>query len=147
MDKKKTHSLKEDASTEQHTLPQDHPLDPSVERVRKKLMRLMIVSISITLILILAVLLGVVYKIIATGSAPKHPHSFSSYEKNSETAHYTLSFPKNTKILSKSFSENHIMFTILTPDRQIKLLIYNYYTGKLTTVFTLEETEEASLPD
>nr|WP_246588197.1 hypothetical protein [Bartonella raoultii] len=144
MDKKQTQSLKEDSHKEQCALPQDHPLDPAVERVRKKLMRLMIASISITLILLFAVLVGIVYKIMTTPSTSKQTHSFSSHEKNAQTAHYTLSFPKNTQILSQSLSGNYLIFKILTPERKIKFMFYNYLTNTLTTVLTLEEKEETS---
>ncbi|GAA4665867.1 hypothetical protein [Bartonella pachyuromydis] len=127
---------------EQYTLPQELPLDPAVERVRKKLMRLMIVSIAITLILMLAVLFGVVYKIIATGSSAKQTALLSSHHKNKETLHHTLSLPKNTQILSQSLSEHNISLKILTPDGQTKFMIYNYHNGALIAVLSVDTAEE-----
>ena len=50
---------------------QEQPLDPAVEGVRRKLMRLMVISIGITIILILAVLVAVIYKV--TTSSNKAP--------------------------------------------------------------------------
>ncbi|MET3590349.1 putative PurR-regulated permease PerM [Bartonella silvatica] len=132
--------------TKQNAVPQDTPLDPAVERVRKKLVRLMIVSISITLILILAVLVGVIYKIAATGSTPKQIASFSPHNQNNEVAHHTLSLPKNAKIWSQSLSEHDIVFKILTPDGQEKFMIYNYHTGALIAVFSVKTIEEETSP-
>lgn len=132
----------QDKQAEQYTLPQDPPLDPAVERVRKKLMRLMIVSIAITLILMLAVLFGVVYKIIATGSSAKQTELLSSHHKNKETLHHTLSLPKNTQILSQSLSEHNISLKILTPDGQTKFMIYNYHSGALIAVLSVDTAEE-----
>ncbi len=126
------------------TLPQDHPLDPTIERVRKKLMRLMIISISITLILILAVLFGVVYKIIATQPASKQTSLISSQSKSTEIAQYTLSLPKGTQILSQSLSEHNIALKILTPEEQIKFIIYNYHTGAITTILSIKTTQYSS---
>ncbi|WP_273760426.1 hypothetical protein [Bartonella sp. ML70XJBT.G] len=132
----------QDKQTEQYALPQDLPLDPAVERVRKKLMRLMIVSIAITLILMLAVLFGVVYKIIATGSSAKQTELLSSHHKNKETLHHTLSLPQNTQILSQSLSEHNISLKILTSDGQTKFMIYNYHSGTLIAVLSVDTTAQ-----
>lgn len=145
MDNKHTHPS-QNPHPEQYTLPQDLPLDPAVERVRKKLMRLMIISIAITLILMLAVLFGVVYKIIVTGSSPKQTELFSSHNKSKEVVHHTLSLPKNTQILSQSLSEHNIVLKILTSDGQIKFMIYNYHSGALIAVLSVDTTEEILTP-
>ncbi|GAA5100520.1 hypothetical protein [Bartonella acomydis] len=135
-----------DTAKDHCTRPQDLPLDPAVERVRKKLMRLMIISIAITLILMLAVLFGVVYKIIATGSAQKQTEPFSSHSKNKEIAYHTLFLPKDTQILSHSVSEPNLVLKILTSDGQTKFMVYNYYTGTRIAVLSVETTEETTNP-
>ncbi|EJF88012.1 hypothetical protein [Bartonella rattimassiliensis] len=133
-----------DHHTEQNTLSQDLPLDPAVERVRKKLMGLMIISVLITLFLILTVLFLIVYKVIATGSAPKQTELSSSLNKNPHVIHHTLSLPEKTQILSQSLSEHNIVLKILTPDGQIKFMIYNYHSGILIAVLAVETTEGIS---
>ncbi|WP_273758977.1 hypothetical protein [Bartonella sp. AU55XJBT] len=130
-----------DHHTEQNPLPQDLPLDPAVERVRKKLMGLMMISVLITLFLILIVLFLIVYKV-TTGSAPKQTELSSSHSKNPHVIHHTLSLPKKTQVLSQSLSEHNISLKILTPDGQTKLMIYNYHTGELIAVLSIETTEE-----
>ncbi|EJF76750.1 hypothetical protein [Bartonella birtlesii] len=131
-----------DQRAQQDALPQDLPLDPAVERVRKKLMRLMIISIAITLILMLAVLFGIVYKIIATRSVSKQTEFFASHSKNKKIVYHTLSLPKNTQILSQSLSEQNLVLKILTSDGQTKFMVYNYYTGALIAILSVETTEE-----
>nr|WP_246257513.1 hypothetical protein [Bartonella gabonensis] len=128
-----------DHHTEQNPLPQDLPLDPAVERVRKKLMGLMIVSVLITLFLILTVLFLIVYKV-TTSSIPKQTELSSSHSKNPQVIHHTLSLPKKTQILSQSLSENNIVLHVLTPDGQTQLMIYNYHTGTLIAVLSVETT-------
>ncbi|WP_455479200.1 hypothetical protein V4B17_05670 [Bartonella sp. B23] len=145
MDHKKIQTSK-DHRTEQYAPLEEQPLDPAVERVKKKLMRLMIVSISITLILILAVLFGVIYKIMAPSSASKKTNLFSPHNTNQEVIHHTLSLPKNTQILSQSLSEHNIVLKILTPDGQTKFMIYNYHTGVLTAVLSIETTKDTFIP-
>jgi hypothetical protein len=48
----------------------EKPLDPAVERVRRKMMRLMAVSIGIMLVGLMAVLLAIVYKVTNRGAEP-----------------------------------------------------------------------------
>ncbi|WP_455476846.1 hypothetical protein [Bartonella sp. B41] len=132
---------------QQNAWPQDHPLDPTVERVRKKLMRLMIISILITLILLLAVLAGIIYKIMATEPIPKQATtSFSSQSQNSVIARHTLFLPEKTQILSQSLSENNIVFKTLTPKGKEKFIIYNYHIGKIVAILSVETKEEAPPP-
>ncbi|AGF74946.1 putative membrane protein [Bartonella australis AUST/NH1] len=130
--------------SEQHVPPaQDQPLDPAVERVRKKLMRLMMIAVSVTIILILAVFVGIIYKVTTYEPASKQIKSFPHLYNNPQTLHHILSFPKGTQILSQSLSEHKIVLKIVTPDQQIKFMIYNYDTGALVATFSVEETEEA----
>ncbi|UTO28106.1 hypothetical protein [Bartonella harrusi] len=143
MDKKQIQTSK-NHRTEQDIHPQDQALDPAVERVRKKLMRLMIISISITLILILAVLFGVIYKIIATDSTSQKTKPLFAQSTPQETVHHTLSLPEKAQILSQSLSGHNIVLKILTPEGQTKFMIYNYYTGALIAVLSVETTEGAS---
>ncbi|WP_026501352.1 EI24 domain-containing protein [Bartonella vinsonii] len=145
MDNKHIQSSK-DHHAEQSALSQDYPpLDPAVERVRKKLMRFMFISMLITLILILVVLFGMIYKIVATNSAPQQTTPFSSHRINQETVHHTLSLPKGTQILSQSLSEQNIVLKVLTSEGQTKFMVYNYYTGALIAVLICETTESATL--
>ncbi|CDO47416.1 hypothetical protein AT246_07515 [Bartonella henselae] len=131
---------------EQCALPQELPLDPAVERIRKKFMRFMIISISITLIMTLAVLFLVFYKTLATRSTPKHPPQFSSHNRNPEVAYHTLSLPKGTQILSQSLSEHNIVLKVLMPDDHIKFMVYNYHTGTLIAVLSVETTRSNIIP-
>ncbi|EJF76791.1 Uncharacterised protein [Candidatus Bartonella washoeensis] len=143
MDNKPIETLKNHRA-EQSALSEDQPLDPAVERVRKKLMRLMIISIVITLISILVVLFLIVYKMIATGSAQKQTAPFFSHSKNPEVSYHTLALPEKTQILSQSLSEHNILLKILTPDGQTKFMVYNYHTGALLAVLSVKTTEETS---
>ncbi|WP_375650807.1 hypothetical protein [Bartonella sp. OT172YNZD] len=141
MDNKRMQPSK-DHHTEPNSLPQDLPLDPAVERVRKKLMGLMIISVLITLFLILTVLFLIVYKVIATGSAPKQTELSSSPNIKPHVIHHTLSLPEKTQILSQSLSEHNIVLKVLTPEGQTKFMIYNYHTGALIAVLSIETTKK-----
>ncbi|WP_455481460.1 hypothetical protein V3564_05160 [Bartonella sp. B12(2025)] len=144
MDNKQIHTS-QNHRTEQCALSQELPLDPAVERVRKKLMLFMMTTLSITLILILVILFLAVYKTIVTKSAQKQTAPFSSNEQSQKIVRHTLSLPEKTQILSQSLSEHNIMLKILTPDGKIKFMIYNYHTGALLSVLSVETTKETSI--
>ena len=50
---------------------EEQPLDPEVEKVRRKMVRLLVVSIGIMILGVMAVLAGVVYKVIGPDDAPQ----------------------------------------------------------------------------
>ncbi|ALE03054.1 hypothetical protein [Bartonella ancashensis] len=120
---------------------QEAALDPAVERVRKKLMYLMISFVSITLILILAVLAAIIYKILVPQSekilkTPAHTDPHSIHKKIPQIAQYTIPLPKGAKIISQSLSETALVLRIIMPDGQTKLIVYNYYTGEILATFS-----------
>lgn len=94
----------------------------------------------------LAVLFLVFYKTLATRSTPKHPPQFSSHNRNPEVAYHTLSLPKGTQILSQSLSEHNIVLKVLMPDDHIKFMVYNYHTGTLIAVLSVETTRSNIIP-
>ncbi|MCZ2328887.1 hypothetical protein [Bartonella sp. F02] len=144
-DNKHVHSL-QSSLEENSLLSSNDPLDPAVERIRKKLMRLMLISISITIALILAVLGGVIYKIIAHEPATKDTKLFSAPNTGSEITSHTLRLPEKTQILSHSLSEKNIMLHVLTPNGQTQFMIYNYYTGELISTLSVEITDSTPSP-
>lgn len=138
-----THAFQENHK-EPSTL-QDEPLDPAVERVRKKLMRLMIISISITIILILFVLAGVIYKIITPETASKQTKPLALQGENLPFAHHTLLLPPKAQIISQSLSDHHIALRVLMPNGQTHFMIYNYRTGALIANLAVTMTQETPL--
>lgn len=140
------HSLKNNYD-EQQSLLQAEPLDPAVERVRKRLMRLMLLSIVITIVLILSVLVAIVYKITTHEEVASKPEKFLSFQKNSSRiANHTLTLPKKTQILSQSLSDQNIVLEVLTPEGQTKFMIYNYRSGALIATLSIEMVDEISAP-
>ncbi|WP_336293992.1 hypothetical protein [Bartonella sp. CB169] len=147
MDYNKQPHTSQNYRAEHTALPEESPVDPAVERVRKKLMLFMITTLSITFILVLVVLFLAVYKTIAMKSAPKQIDPFSSSKQNSEIAYYTLSLPEKTQILSQSLSGHNILLKILTPDGTTQFMVYNYHTGTLIAVLSVETTKGKPAPN
>jgi hypothetical protein len=94
----------------------DKPLDPAVEAVRRKLARLMVVSIGIMLVGVFAVLGAVVYKIRTGGDAV--------------AANGTLAIPAGATVLDQSVSENSIALRLREPDGTERIFVYSTEDGR-----------------
>lgn len=141
-------------------------LDPAVERVRRKLMRLMIISIGITIVLILIILAAVIYKV-TSSSSDKTPVAVTKTEANpvpgaaqdSTTAEgktstpavpefikRSIALPQGTRILSQSLSNDMIALETLTPEGNTELVIYDYRRGHLIAGITVDTSPVAKQP-
>lgn len=91
------------------------PLDPAIEGVRRKLARLMAVSIGIMLVGLMAVLGTVVYKAAGSG-APA-------------TSQATITLPAGFSVEDTAVSDNRILFYGLDGDGTRHVLVYDAGTG------------------
>lgn len=144
------------------------PLDPAVEKVRRKLMRLMIVSIGITIVLILIILAAVIYKVTSspsdkapanitkteTSPVPGDSADLSNQAVNAKTPapavpefiKRSIALPQGTRILSQSLSNDMIALETLTPEGNTELVIYDYRQGHLVAGITVDTSPVAKQP-
>lgn len=121
-----------------NNLNEDKPLDPAVERVRRKMMRLMAISISIMMIGIMAVIGAIFYKI--SGSPKKNttpalnsaPNSTMNSDGVPVIAPNTdrdivgnIQLPEGSKLVSSTLEGNRILLKIDTTDGERLLWIYD----------------------
>lgn len=85
---------------------EEEPLDPQIEAVRKKMLRLLMVSSGIMVIGLMAVLAAIVYKINQSTSALEP----------APVAEGTISMPNDAQILTSSLSRDRIMLTLRLSD-------------------------------
>ncbi|MBC2886900.1 hypothetical protein H7Q97_16055 [Ochrobactrum sp. CM-21-5] len=116
------------------------PLDPAMERVRRKMIRLLAVSIGVMLIGLMAVLVAVVYKINrapdtppveearsdipGTAAAPVKPEPPKLIESQ-------INLAPGTRLLSQSLSGNELSLETLLPDGGTELIIYDYRESRV----------------
>lgn len=132
---------------------QEPPLDPAMERVRRKMIRLLIISIGIMVIGLIAVLSAVVYKINQTpdtaesetaqsdipGQSPgaNIPGQSAKTDAQSQNAanksveqlpmvESQLELAPGTRLLSQSLSGNLVSLETLLPDGGTEIMIYDY---------------------
>lgn len=108
---------------------QEPPLDPVMERVRAKMIRLLAVSIAIMMAGLVAVLGAIVYKLGAggkqeTGSAVSRDPIESGVEAR-------IDLPDGAQIQSVSLDGTNILLHLEMPDGSRQLLIYGINEGRI----------------
>ena len=96
----------------------EEPLDPAMERVRRKMVRLLTIAIGTMLIGLMAVLGAIVYKAGDSG-VPEG------------TATAILDLPDGFAVSDTDYSENRILFYGTASDGTTKVLIFDAGSGAL----------------
>lgn len=92
---------------------EEEPLDPQVEAIRQKMMRLLLISGGIMMIGLMAVLLAIVYKVTQGSQAiPVVP------------AEAELKLPADARIVSAASDGDRLTVTIRLPDGTNEIRIY-----------------------
>ena len=107
------------------TQVEDEPLDPKVEAIRKKMVRLLLVSGAIMMIGLMTVLIAIVYKL-----------NQSSAPAIAQTG--TISIPSGGEIISTAKGDGKIMLTVRGADNQVSILIFDE-SGQLVSKLAVNE--------
>ncbi|UXN65032.1 fimbrial protein [Phyllobacterium sp. A18/5-2] len=112
---------------------EEEPLDPAMERVRRKMIRLLAVSIGIMVIGLMAVLAAIVYKI-------NQPVQEVATVTRSQTAGQALgaalegeaiTLDPGTRILSHNLSDNTLSLETRLGDGSRQILLYDVTTKRV----------------
>ncbi|OWV76439.1 hypothetical protein ATY76_00310 [Rhizobium sp. R339] len=116
---------------------EEKPLDPAMESVRRKMVRLQIVSGAIMFVSLMAVFGAVVYKV--TRSESKEPASAISASGVPSDAPLaaTVSLPLGFKVQSTSLSAGQILFYGETVEGKRKALVLDLRTGRTVADVTV----------
>ncbi len=121
-------------------LDEEKPLDPLVEKVRRRMVRLLIVSIGIMMIGLMAVLGAIVYKInqggenkspeVAGSAAPMAVDSGSTIEQQ-------ISLPQGSRVISTSLAGNRILLRLELRDEKRQLLVFDMLSSRIIARYHL----------
>lgn len=106
------------------------PLDPQVEWIKKRMIRLIVISSLIMIIGLLAVFFAIVYKV------DKIDDSFENVEVENTT---NIKLENVKKIIETSIDNENIMFRIIANDGKQYILIYK--NNKLQKQYQLQGIE------
>ena len=98
-------------------LEHDKPLDPAIEAVRKRLARLMVVSVGIMMIGLLAVLGAIVYK--------------ASIPSQVEVANGTLAIPAGMVVVDQSLDGERIALRLKSADGTETIMLFSIVNGSV----------------
>ncbi|MFZ1813968.1 MAG: fimbrial protein [Rhizobiaceae bacterium] len=106
----------------------DKPLDPATEKVRKKMVRLLAVSIGIMMVGLMAVLGAIVYKI---SGKPETAEGDNLQARNGSAVPVEpgyvgrIDLPPGAEIVSESLDGSNILLRVRLEDNRSQLLVYN----------------------
>ncbi|MBX4866353.1 MULTISPECIES: hypothetical protein [Rhizobium] len=114
----------------------EKPLDPAMENVRRKMVRLQIVSGAIMFVSLMAVFGAVVYKTMREPKETASTAAASGVPSDAPLA-ATLSLPLGFKVQSTSFSAGQILFYGETVEGRNKALVFDLKTGRTVADVTV----------
>ncbi len=102
---------------------EDKPLEPAVEKVRKKLVRFVAINLSLLFLAVMAVVGAVVYKSRILEPAPPAGGEIPSPEGTVEA---DIALPAGARVLSQSLSGNRIAIDAELADGSRAIFVYDF---------------------
>ncbi len=125
----------------ENKINEDEPLDPVMEKVRVKMVRLLGISIGLMLLALITVLGAVVYKI-SQGSQEAEGESEVNQSTSSEKSilpfleNLEVDLPEGARVVSSSLSNNNIMLDLRMVDGGRQFWILDLSSGKIISRIT-----------
>jgi hypothetical protein len=114
----------------------DQPLDPAMEKVRRKMIRLQIVSGAVMFISLMAVFGAVVYK--AVGPSRTTTTAATNAVPSDAPVAATASLPQGFTIETVSFANGDMLFYGRLANGTRKALVFNVQAGRFVADITID---------
>ena len=116
----------------------DKPLDPAMEKVRRKMIRLQIVSGLVMFISLMAVFGAVVYKAMGPSKSAATAASQSTQVPSEQPLAATASLPQGFTIENVSFANGDMLFYGRLANGTRKALVFNVQTRRFVADVTID---------
>jgi hypothetical protein len=116
----------------------DKPLAPEVEAVRRKLARLMAVSVGTMLIGLMAVLFALVYKL-SGPSGTQTPAIAGSPAAGTAAGNLAVTLPAGAEIVSHTLSGASLSFDVRLADGRREIHVFDLTANKTIAVVTVRQ--------
>jgi hypothetical protein len=116
---------------------EEKPLDPEMEKVRRKMVRLLVVSIGVMILGVMAVLAGVVYKVVAPDGEPQAAASGTLAAPSGAPLRLTASLPAGFRVDQVALDGSRILFFGRMADGERRALIVDTASGSTITEIAL----------
>ncbi|WHA41854.1 hypothetical protein [Agrobacterium larrymoorei] len=117
---------------------EDKPLDPAMEKVRRKMIRLQIVSGSVMFISLMAVFGAVVYKAVGPSKTATPATNQSMQVPSDAPIAATASLPPGFAIENVSFANGDMLFYGRLANGTRKALVFNVQNGRFVADVTID---------
>ncbi|PSJ59320.1 fimbrial protein [Pseudaminobacter soli (ex Li et al. 2025)] len=116
----------------------EKPLDPSVEKVRRKLVRFIAINLGLLFIALMAVLAAIVYK---TGKTEAPAITNGGVPSPSEQAFMSgdIALPTGAKVISQSLSGNRISIEAELADGSRAIFLYDFAERRMVGRFAVTQ--------
>ncbi|MBL0372392.1 hypothetical protein JJB09_10165 [Rhizobium sp. KVB221] len=115
---------------------EDKPLDPAMENVRRKMVRLLFISSSAIVLALMAVLGSIVYKANKNSTAAKEATAAVAVNAPVAAAQ-TATLPKGFAIETTTVDGNRIWFMGTGADGKHLMIVHDISTGKTLTEISI----------
>ena len=102
----------------------NHNTSSDIEKIKQRLVKLMLISIIITFTLFLIVIIALIYKFKHDGVG------------NKVAQEQTINLPPNSSILSENISDGKLFITIMK-EGNYKIIIYDYNKAKVISTLNI----------
>jgi hypothetical protein len=110
------------------------PLDPAFEKVRRKMVRLLVISSSVIILGLMAVVFSIVYRVDKRAPAASPVATApAAHEDPVPAAQQSITLPEAFVVESSSISGNRILIFGADPDGRQRIFVHDIGTGKRIT--------------
>ena len=117
----------------------EEPLDPKIEHIRQRMIRLLVISIGIMMVGLVAVFVAIVYKINSDGETGEEPASVIPGEENTAgvsapqatfAPSVDLTLPDGARVVRTSLNGTKLLVEVRLSDGGLQLWIVDMPTGE-----------------
>jgi hypothetical protein len=117
---------------------QEAPLDPAFEKVRRKMVRLLIISSSVIILGLMAVVYSIVYRVNRIPQ-PENPVVTTPAAQDAvPAAQQSITLPAGFAVESTSMSGNRVLLFGTAGDGKKRIIVHDIGTGKTVTEIDLK---------
>ena len=116
----------------------EKPLDPEVERVRRKLLRFMIVNLAILFVAFAAVIGGFIYKSSHASKRAAGQEAQIRPPSGADAVSGTIAIPAGARIVSQTLSGKEVLLGLELADGSRSFLFYDLGTGRTLGTYAVK---------
>lgn len=117
----------------------EKPLDPAVERVRRKLVRFVAINLGLLFLALMAVVVAIVYRASRTETPPVAAAPELPLPAEGATAYSEIMLPQGARIVSHSLSGGRLSLHAQLADGAGVIFVYDMAQGRMVGRFELRQ--------